>query len=288
MNTDILTRLQNDAHRFSKGQRAIARYITEDYDKAAFMTANALGRAVGVSESTVVRFAMELGYDGYPALQKAMQEMVVNRLTSVQRIEVANDRIGNQDLLAAVIQADIEKLRQTAEIVSRKDFQSAVEAVLNARHVYIIGVRSTAPLANFLGYYLSQMLDTVHIVTSSGISAVFEQIIDVDERDAVLAFSFPRYSSSTAQGAKYCRSKGAKVIGITDSMDSPLGRNCEHVLLAKSDMISLVDSLTAPLSIANALIVAIAARRERELEKKFSELEHLWEKYNVYEKQGEI
>lgn len=285
MHTDILTILESNSHTFSKGQRAIARYITENYDKAAFMTASKLGSTVGVSESTVVRFAMELGYDGYPSMQKALQEMVVNRLTSVQRIEVANDRIGNQDVLSAVIQSDIDKLRQTAEIVSKEHFAAAVEDILKARRVFIVGVRSTAPLANFLGYYLSQMLDTVHIVDTSGTSAVFEKIISVDDRDAVIAFSFPRYSTSTAQGAVYCRSKGAKVIGITDSSLSPLGRSSDHVLLAKSDMISLVDSLTAPLSIANALIVAIAARRERELEKKFSELERLWEKFNVYEKQ---
>ena len=287
MHTDILSILEEKAHTFSKGQRAIARYITESYDKAAFLTASKLGATVGVSESTVVRFAMELGYDGYPSMQKALQEMVVNRLTSVQRMEVANDRIGNQDILTAVIQSDIDKLRQTADTVSKEHFSASVEAILNARRVFILGVRSTAPLANFLGYYLSQMLDTVHTVTTSGTSAVFEQIISVDERDVVIAFSFPRYSTSTAQGANYCRSKGAKVIGITDSSLSPLGRSSDHVLLAKSDMISLVDSLTAPLSIANALIVAIAGRRERELEQKFSELERLWEKHNVYEKQVE-
>lgn len=287
MSNDILNRLQAENNRFSKGQRAIARFISESYDKAAFMTANAIGRAVGVSESTVVRFAVELGYDGYPSMQKAMQEMVVNRLTSVQRIEVMGDRIGKQDLLTTVIQSDIEKLRQTADTVSRQDFHAAVDSILKARRVFVLGVRSTAPLANFLGYYLSQMLDTVHVVTSSGTSSVFEKVISADERDAVIAFSFPRYSTSTAQGAEYCRSKGATVIGITDSMNSPLGRNCDRVLLAKSDMISLVDSLTAPLSICNALIVAIAARREREIQKKFSELEQLWEKYNVYEKQGD-
>jgi len=287
MSNDILNRLQSENNRFSKGQRAIARFISESYDKAAFMTANAIGRAVGVSESTVVRFAVELGYDGYPSMQKAMQEMVVNRLTSVQRIEVMGDRIGKQDLLTTVIQSDIEKLRQTADTVSRQDFHAAVDSILKARRVFVLGVRSTAPLANFLGYYLSQMLDTVHVVTSSGTSSVFEKVISADERDAVIAFSFPRYSTSTAQGAEYCRSKGATVIGITDSMNSPLGRSCDRVLLAKSDMISLVDSLTAPLSICNALIVAIAARREREIQKKFSELEQLWEKYNVYEKQGD-
>ena len=285
--SDILSILESKPHTFSKGQRAIAAYIMESYDKAAFLTASKLGTIVGVSESTVVRFAMELGYDGYPSMQKALQEMVVNRLTSVQRMGVASDRIGNQDVLTAVIQSDIDKLRQTAETINKDHFNAAVEAVLKARRVFILGVRSTAPLASFLGYYLSQMLDTVHTVTTSGTSAVFEQVISVDERDAVIAFSFPRYSTSTAQGALYCRSKGAAVIGITDSALSPLGRSSDHVLLAKSDMISLVDSLTAPLSIANALIVAIAARRERELEKKFSELERLWEKYNVYEKQVE-
>ena len=286
MNQDVLARLNELSHKFSKGQRAIAAFLGESYDKAAFMTAATLGKAVGVSESTVVRFAMELGYEGYPELQKAMQEMVVNRLTAVQRIEVTNDRIGNQDVLNMVLQSDMEKLRQTAEIVSREDFRQAVDAILSARRVFIIGVRSTAPLAEFLGYYLSQMLDNVRIVTTSGTSAVFEQIISAGRQDAVLAFSFPRYSTSTAQGAEYCRSKGARVIGITDSMASPLGRSCDHVLLAKSDMISLVDSLTAPLSIVNALLVAIAARREKELEQKFSELESVWEKYNVYEKQG--
>lgn len=286
MNQDVLARLSGRSHKFSKGQRAIAAYINESYDKAAFMTAAALGKAVGVSESTVVRFAMELGYEGYPELQKAMQEMVVNRLTAVQRIEVTNDRIGNQDILNMVLQSDMEKLRQTGEIVSREDFRQAVDAILSARRVFILGVRSTAPLANFMGYYLGQMLDNVRIVTTSGTSAVFEQIISADRQDAVVAFSFPRYSTSTAQGAEYCRSKGAKVIGITDSIASPLGRSCDHVLLAKSDMISLVDSLTAPLSIVNALLVAIAARREKELEQKFLELEHVWEKYNVYEKQG--
>lgn len=288
MENDILSSLQFGLPRFSKGQRRIAHFIIESYDQAAFMTASRLGKTVGVSESTVVRFAMELGYDGYPAMQKALQEMVVNRLTAAQRIGVANSRIGNQDILTTVIQSDIEKLRQTAEMVSRNDFLLAVDEILKARKVYVIGVRSTAPLASFLGYYLSQMLDNVHLVTTSGTSAVFEQIIGADERDAVIAFSFPRYSTSTAQGARYCRSKGVKVIGITDSASSPLGRNSDHILLAKSDMISLVDSLTAPLSIVNALIVAIASRRETELKDKLEELERLWDTYHVYEKQEGI
>ena len=285
MTYDILDTLQEKMPEFSKGQRRLAQFITESYDKAAFMTANRLGKAVGVSESTVVRFAVELGYDGFPSMQKAMQEMVVNRLTSVQRIEVANDRIGNQDIVTTVLQADIDKLRQTGETVDRKEFQAAVNAILKARRVYILGVRSAATLANFLGYYLNYMFRNVHIVTASGAGEMFEQIVGVGAEDVVIAFSFPRYSVSTAKGAQYCRSTGATVIGVTDSRLSPLGQNCDHVLLTKSDMVSLVDSLVAPLSLVNALIVALAAKRENELAKTFNSLEHIWEEYNVYEKQ---
>ena len=288
MTYDILDTLQEKMPEFSKGQRRLAQFITESYDKAAFMTANRLGKAVGVSESTVVRFAVELGYDGFPSMQKAMQEMVVNRLTSVQRIEVANDRIGNQDIVTTVLQADIDKLRQTGETVDRKEFQAAVNAILKARRVYILGVRSAATLANFLGYYLNYMFRNVHIVTASGAGEMFEQIVGVGAEDVVIAFSFPRYSVSTAKGAQYCRSTGATVIGVTDSRLSPLGQNCDHVLLTKSDMVSLVDSLVAPLSLVNALIVALAAKRENELTKTFNSLEHIWEEYNVYEKQVEI
>lgn len=287
MNHDILTALQEHAPTFSKGQRRIAQFITESYDKAAFMTAHRLGKIVGVSESTVVRFAMELGYDGYPSMQKAMQEMVVNRLTSVQRIEVAADRIGDHDVVSTVLRADMEKLRQTSETVNREDFSKAVEAILKAKRVYILGVRSVAPLAGFLGYYLNYMLRNVHIVTASGSSEMFEQIVGVTAEDVVLAYSFPRYSRATANGAKYCRSTGATVIGFTDSPLSPLGQNSDHVLIAKSDMASLVDSLVAPLSLTNALIVAVASKREQELSRTFSELERIWDEYNVYEKQGD-
>ena len=287
MSTDILSFLQSNLPGFSKGQRLIAKYILEYYDKAAFMTANKLGKTVGVSESTVVRFAVELGYDGYPKMQKALQEMVLNRLTSVQRIEVANDRIGDQDVLSMVIQSDIEKLRQTGEIVSRDEFQSCVDAVLGAKRVYILGTRSAAPLANFLGYYMNYMFRNVHIVTASGTSEMFEKIVGMKSDDVVIAFSFPRYSSSTVKAARYCRSTGAEVIAITDHPESPLALCATHVLCAKSDMVSLVDSLVAPLSVVNALIVAIASKREKELHRTFEELEHIWEEYNVYQKRDD-
>ena len=284
MNRDFLQLLQDNEPTFSKGQKRIAHYMMQCYDKAAFMTANRLGKTVGVSESTVVRFAVDLGFDGYPSLQKAMQEMVLNRLTAVQRIEVANDRIGDQDILSMVIQSDIDKLRRTEELISRDEFNASVQAVLGAKRVYILGVRSTAPLANFLGYYLNYMFNNVHIVTASGTSEMFEKIVGMRSDDVVIAFSFPRYSTATLKAAQYCRSTGAEVIAITDNRESPLGRCATHVLCAKSDMVSLVDSLVAPLSVVNALIVAIASKREKELHRTFEELEHIWEEYHVYEK----
>ncbi len=287
MNTDILSILHQRSSEFSKGQRMIAAYITEFYDKAAFMTAGKLGKAVGVSESTVVRFALELGYDGYPGMQKAMQEMVANRLTSVQRIEVANDRIGGRDVISTVLQADMDKLRRTEEQVDRRQFAAATEAILKAKGIYILGVRSAAPLASFLGYYLNYMFSNVHIITASGSGEMFEGIVSVGPEDAVIAYSFPRYSAATAKGVQYCRSAGATVIGFTDSAQSPVGQSCDYVLLAKSDMQSLADSLVAPLSLTNALLVALAAGREQELGKNLEKLEHIWEEYRVYEKQAE-
>ena len=281
---DILTDLESDMHNFSKGQKRIARFLSESYDKAAFMTASKLGEAAGVSESTVVRFAVELGYDGYPSMQKAMQDMVMNRLTSVQRMGVANERIKDQDIISTVIHSDIEKLRQTAEIISKDDFNKAVEAIINAERVYVVGVRSTAALANFLGYYLNFMFKNVHIVTASGASEMFEKLVGVGPKDAVVAFSFPRYSTATVKGAQYCRTTGATVIGLTDSRLSPLGQNSDYVLVAKSDMASVVDSLVAPFSVVNALIVALASGREAVITKTFDTLERVWAEYNVYEK----
>lgn len=287
MSYHFLSILQEKEPTFSKGQKRIARYITDSYDKAAFMTANRLGKTVGVSESTVVRFAVDLGFDGYPSMQKAMREMVLNRLTSVQRIEVANNRFGDQDVVSMVLHSDMEKLRQTSETVSREEFSAAVNAILKAKRVYILGVRSVAPLANFLGYYLNYMFNNVHVLSGLSAGEMFEKIVSVNSNDVVIAFSFPRYSASTTKGARYCRSTGATVIGITDRRESPLGQCSDHVLLAKSDMVSLVDSLVAPLSLVNALIVALAARKEKELSQTFASLERIWDEYDVYEKQTE-
>lgn len=241
MRDDILAILEDKESTFSKGQRRIAAYITESYDKAAFMTASRLGKTVGVSESTVVRFAVELGFDGYPEMQKVMQEMVMNRLTSVQRIEVANDRIGNQDVLTKVLQADADKIRQTAETVSREHFRCAVDVILKARKIYVLGVRSAAPLANFAGYYLNYMFEDVRVLTVSGAGEMFENLVNITPDDVVIAFSFPRYSSATLKAVQYCRGVGATVIGITNSNMSPLAQHSDYTLIAKSDMVSLVD-----------------------------------------------
>ena len=284
MVADILTVIQSRMSKFSKGQKLIAKYILSAYDKAAFMTASKLGGVVQVSESTVVRFAVGLGYDGYPEMQKALQEMILNRLTSVQRMEVTNDRIGDRDVLSMVLQADIDKIRQTNELADRQTFAAAVNTILNAAHIYIIGVRSSAPLANFLGFYYGYMFDNVCVVNNVGVGDLFERLIRITPEDVVIGISFPRYSTSTTKAVQFCRDVGARVIALTDYADSPVGRCADHVLVAKSDMVSLVDSLVAPLSLINALIVATAQRREGELSHTFAELERIWDKYEVYER----
>ena len=284
MSADILVQIQGRRSDFSKGQKLIANYILEFYDKAAFMTASKMGRTVGVSESTVVRFAVELGYDGYPAMQKALQEMILNKLTSVQRIEVANDRFGDQDILTTVLQQDVDKIRATMESVDRKVFQSAVDAIINTRRIYILGVRSSATIAFFMHFYFNYMFDNVRMVNASSPSEVFEQFARIEKDDVVITISYPRYSRSAVQATKFCKESGAQIVAITDSRRSPVAEYADHLLLAKMDMVSLVDSLVAPLSLVNALIVAIGQRREKELAKTFSNLERIWDEYEVYEK----
>ena len=284
MASDILNQIQNHMSSFSKGQKLIANYILEYYDKAAFMTASRLGKTASVSESTVVRFAVELGYEGYPEMQRALQEMIRNKLTSVQRIEVANDRIGQSDVLSAVLHSDVEKIRQTLDKTDRDAFSASVDAILNANNLYILGVRSAAALASFFGFYMNLMFDHVHLVNTNSSSEMFEQIVRVSPGDAVLGISFPRYSSRTVKAMRFCHDMGATVIALTDSRQSPIAESANHVLVAESDMISLVDSLVAPMSLINALLVAIARKREAELEHTFEKLERIWDEYEVYEK----
>ena len=284
MTNDILTLIQNGMTRFSKGQKLIANYIISSYDKAAFMTASKLGKTVNVSESTVVRFAVELGYDGYPAMQKALQEMIRNKLTSVQRIEVANNRFGHQELLSMVLQSDIEKIRTTMEEIDKAAFQAAVDDIMKARTIYILGVRSSASIASFLGFYFNLMFDNVkHIHTSSN-AEMFEQMVRISKDDVVIGISFPRYSSRTVKAMRFAYDRGATVIALTDSMSAPIAQNATHTLIAMSDMVSLVDSLVAPLSVVNALIVACSYKKEQEISATFADLETIWDEYGVYEK----
>lgn len=281
---DLMNKIQNNLSKFSKGQRLIAKYIIEHYDKAAFLTASKLGATVGVSESTVVRFATELGYGGYPQLQKALQEMIRNKLTAVQRMEVTSDRMGDQDILRTVLTSDIDKIRMTLDEIDRGSFEAVVETILNARHIYILGVRSSAALSDFLGFYFNLLFDNVRLVHTNSVSEIFEQLLRVGEDDVVLGVSFPRYSKRTLKALEYCKNSGATVIALTDSRLSPLSQTADYTLLAKSDMASFVDSLVAPLSVVNALIVAIGMRKQDEISKTFDHLEEIWDEYEVYEK----
>jgi len=283
MEKDVLAVIANNNIHYSKGQRLIAKYILENYDKAAFMTAGKLGVTVGVSESTVVRFAAELGYDGYPGMRKALQEMIRNRLTSVQRIEVAKELMSDSNVLKAVLTADMEKLQQTIEEMDTNSFDAAVDAIINAKHVYIVGMRSSAALSSFMGYYLNLLRDNVHLLHDTAVSEVYEQVIRINEGDVFIAMSYPRYSSRTVKAMRFAKDAGATTISLTDGETSPLVKISDITLYARSDMVSFLDSLVAPLSLINALIVSIGLRSEDILSDTFKRLETVWTENEVYE-----
>ena len=284
MNQDILALIQENMNTFSKGQKRSAAFILESYDKAAFMTASKLGATVGVSESTVVRFATEVGYEGYPQLQKAMQEMIRNKLTSVQRIEVTSNRIGDADVLDSVLNQDIDKIRRTLEETSHKDFYEAVDAIVSARKIYILAARSASALGIFLNYYFSLIFDKVELVTTTSKTEIYEKMFRINEEDVFIGISFPRYSKQAVSAMNFAKRKGARGIALTDSLLSPLAQQADFVLLARSDMASVVDSLVAPLSLINAMIVATALKKKDEVSKTFQNLEEIWDEYEVYEK----
>lgn len=271
----------------SKGHKSIAGYILEHYDKAAFMTAAKLGATVGVSESTVVRMATELGFDGYPALQRALQDVMRNKLTAVQRIDVTSDQIGDSDVMEKVLNLDIERIRKTLEESSKEDFNSCVDKIMNSKTIYIIGARSSASLATFIKYYFNLIFPDVKLVTASTASEMFEQILRIDHNDVIIGISFPRYSNQTVTALRYAKTHGAKVIAITDSKSSPLVPYSDNVLIARSDMASFVDSLVAPLSLINALIVAVSIRARDRVTETFEKLETIWDEYEVYSKSDE-
>ncbi len=284
MGTDFLKLIERQMPSFSKGQRAIARYLLDHYEKAAFMTASKLGATVGVSESTVVRFAAEVGCDGYPQLQKRLQEIIRNRLTTVQRIEITSGQMSRGDAVEKVMQADRERIKQTMDNINMDSFNEAVDRIINAKTIYILGVRSASALARFMGFYFTHMFSDVRVLNTTNASEMFEQLLRISEDDVLICMSFPRYSQRTLKAARFARKRGASVVSITDSPEAPLAAESDSCLFARSDMASFIDSLVAPLSLINALIVAISLEKEQELSATFSELEQIWDEYNVYEK----
>lgn len=278
---DLMRLIQLRFSRLSKGQKLIAEYILKNYDKAAFMTAAKLGTSVGVSESTVVRFANELGFTGYPKLQKALQELIKNKLTTVQRLELSNDYISEGYALKGVLKADIENIRSTLEKINYNTFEDVINKIFEAKRIYIIGLRSSTALAEFLGFYLNIILQNVKTV-GYGISDIFEQMINVGEGDLVIGIGFPRYASKTIDALSFSQDRGAKVVAITDSLLSPLASKADYTLIAQSNMASFVDSLVAPLSVINALIIAVGMREKENIATTFNNLEQIWKGYNVY------
>lgn len=279
---NLLSRMNTQYHKFSKGQKKLVSYITDNYDKAAFFTAAKLGETVGVSESTVVRFAIHLGYKGYPEFQKALEELVRNKLNSIQRMEVTYGRVPQSEILDTVLRADIEKIKLTMENIDHNAFELAVETILEAKSTYIVGIRSCAPLASFLGFYFNLLFDNVHLMHTNSSSELFEQMIHISKDDVIIGISFPRYSMRTLKALEFANNRNAKVITLTDSIHSPMNLYSSCNLIARSDMASIVDSLVAPLSVINALVVALCMRKQREVTATLEDLEKIWDEYQVY------
>ena len=280
---DLLNRINNKYGSMSKGQKLLASYITDNFDKAVFLTAAKLGETVGVSESTVVRFAMSLGYKGYPEFQDNLEELVRNKLNSVQRMEVTYGRIEQSEILETVLSSDSDKIKSTLEKIDHNAFELAVNTILGAKNIYVVGIRSCAPLASFLSFYLNYMFDNVKLLHTNSSSEIFEQMIRINEDDVIIGISFPRYSMRTLKALEFANNRSAKVITITDSIHSPMNLYSSCNLIADSDMASIVDSLVAPLSVINALIVALCMKKQKEVAKTLTMLEDIWDEYQVYE-----
>lgn len=284
---DLINQIKKKFSKLSKGQKLIAEYIINNYDKAAFMTASKIGQKVGVSESTVVRFANTLGFEGYPQLQRALQEIIKTKLTTVQRVEMGTQYSNEGDIIRKVLRSDMDNIHYTLENIDYDVFQKVINEIFLADKIYIVGLRSSTALAEYFGFYLNMILDNVRIV-GYGVSDIFEQTLRVTENDLVIGISFPRYSNRTIEALRYIKEQNVKIIGITDTVLSPLNEICSYTLTAKSNMASFVDSLVAPLSLLNAIIVAVGMREKDEITEYFNKLENIWERYNIYNnKRGE-
>lgn len=279
---DVITRINENYGKMSKGQKAISAFIYDHYDQAVFMTAAKLGETVGVSESTVVRYAMFIGYNGYPEFQRDLEDWVQNKINSVQKIGAKYGKSTQSEILTSVLEADMEKLQDTIHNLDPVAFETAVDIILDARNIYVMGVRSCEPLADFLHFYLNMVRGNVYLLKTTSMSETFEQMLRIDEQDAMIGISFPRYSMRTLKAMEFANDKNAKVITITDSIHSPMNLYSSCNLLARSDMVSIVDSLVAPLSVINALVVAICLKRPEEVKKSLKDLEEAWNNYQVY------
>ena len=279
---NLLNKMNVKYQKFSKGQKKLASYISDNYEKDAFMTAAKLGETVGVSESTVVRFAIHLGYKGYPEFQKALEELVRNKLNSIQRMEVTYGKVPQAEILDTVLHSDIDKIKMTMENIDHDAFEQAVETILDAKSIYIVGIRSCAPLASFLGFYFHLLFNQVHLLHTNSSSELFEQMIHISEEDVIIGISFPRYSMRTLKALEFANNRKARVITLTDSIHSPMNLYSSCNLIARSDMASIVDSLVAPLSVINALVVALCMRKQKEVVATLEDLEKIWDEYQVY------
>ena len=279
---DVITRINEHYGKMSKGQKAISAFIYDHYDQAVFMTAAKLGETVGVSESTVVRYAMFIGYNGYPEFQRDLEDWVQNKINSVQKIGAKYGKSTQSEVLTSVLESDIEKLQDTIHNLDPVAFETAVDIILEAKNIYIMGVRSCEPLADFLHFYLNMVRGNVMLLKTTSMSETFEQMLRIDEQDAMIGISFPRYSMRTLKAMEFANDRNAKVITITDSVHSPMNLYSSCNLLARSDMVSIVDSLVAPLSVINALVVAICLKRPEEVKKSLKDLEEAWNNYQVY------
>ena len=279
----LISHIQSQYTRFSKGQKLIAQYILKNYDKVAFMTACKLGEAVGVSESTVVRFANALGYSGYPKLQDALQEVIKNKLTTVQRVDMVKEFNDDSAILKKIVKSDMDNIKDTLEEIDEKAFEEAANRILKAKRIYIVGMRSSFTIAQYLGFYLGIILDSVHVIRTD-MGDAFEQVVKINEDDVLIAISFPRYSKKSYQIVSYAKAKGAHIVSLTDSPFAPVASFTDNLLLVKSNMVSFVDSLVPALSIANALIVSVGMKEKEDIKQHFDDLEAIWEKYSVYDK----
>ena len=279
----LISHIQSQYTRFSKGQKLIAQYILKNYDNVAFMTACKLWETVGVSESTVVRFANALGYSGYPKLQDALQEVIKNKLTTVQRVDMVKEFNDDSAILKKIVKSDIDNIKDTLEGIDEKAFEEAANRIFKAKRIYIVGLRSSFTIAQYLGFYLGIILDSVHVIRTD-MGDAFEQVVKINEDDVLIAISFPRYSKKSYQIVSYAKEKGAHIVSLTDSPFAPVASFTDNLLLVKSNMVSFVDSLVPALSIANALIVSVGMKEKEDIKQHFDDLEAIWEKYSVYDK----